>query len=132
MVRLASTLSIPGAMALLFWDISPTCSRTAQISLKFTQRPNHLASMLPAMLGNSVWCTELFWFAWAYWISAEDFKLNDSIKNSISEAKKRHLAISKSLGFDVLEMQNYGKKLCKKHKVSPDAIMQLGFQVKGQ
>jgi carnitine O-palmitoyltransferase 2 len=60
----------------------------------------------------------------------EDFKLNDSIKNSISEAKKRHMAISKSLGFDVLEMQNYGKKLCKKHKVSPDAIMQLGFQVK--
>jgi carnitine O-palmitoyltransferase 2 len=59
----------------------------------------------------------------------EEFKLNDSIKNSISEAKKKHMDISKSLGFDVLAMHNFGKKLCKKHKVSPDAIMQLGFQV---
>ncbi|CAB3375686.1 Hypothetical predicted protein [Cloeon dipterum] len=58
-----------------------------------------------------------------------EFKLNDSIKKSIAEAKRKHAEISKSLAFDVLEMHNYGKKLCKKHGVSPDSIMQLGFQV---
>ncbi|KAF5300377.1 hypothetical protein FQR65_LT00998 [Abscondita terminalis] len=57
-----------------------------------------------------------------------DFKLDDNIKNTIVETSKAYENKCKSLNFDFIEMENYGKNFCKKHLLSPDAVMQLGFQ----
>ncbi|CAG9855125.1 unnamed protein product [Phyllotreta striolata] len=58
-----------------------------------------------------------------------DMNLNDKIKSTINEAKKEYNKTCKSLDIDYLIFNKIGKNVCKKLAVSPDAIMQLGFQV---
>ena len=58
-----------------------------------------------------------------------EFKLPDSVKIGIDQAKKDYEQITSSLSVNILEFKEFGKNLVKKHKLSPDAIMQLGFQV---
>ncbi|KAF5274547.1 hypothetical protein FQA39_LY07159 [Lamprigera yunnana] len=58
-----------------------------------------------------------------------EFKLDDYIKNTIKEAMNDFKRTCGSLNVDMFKMEGVGKKICKKHGVSPDAIMQLGFQV---
>ncbi|XP_057658720.1 carnitine O-palmitoyltransferase 2, mitochondrial [Diorhabda carinulata] len=58
-----------------------------------------------------------------------DVHLNDKIKSSIQEAKNEYKSTCKSLDIDYLIFNRIGKNVCKKQAVSPDAIMQLGFQV---
>ncbi|KAF7270186.1 hypothetical protein GWI33_016801 [Rhynchophorus ferrugineus] len=58
-----------------------------------------------------------------------DIHLNDKLKNSIQEAKKLYKAFCNSLDIDYLIYDKIGRNICKKQAVSPDSIMQLGFQI---
>lgn len=58
-----------------------------------------------------------------------DMKLNDNIKNHIKEAISDYKKTCKSLDIDYLIFDRIGKNVCKKLAISPDAVMQLGFQV---
>ncbi|CAH1153589.1 unnamed protein product [Phaedon cochleariae] len=57
-----------------------------------------------------------------------DIHLSDNIKSSIEDAKKEYLKTCSSLDIDYLIFDQIGKNVCKKQAVSPDAVMQLGFQ----
>lgn len=54
--------------------------------------------------------------------------MDDKVKGLIKGAKDKYEKTA-ALDMQVLEIPNFGKKDCKKYGVSPDAIMQLGFQV---
>lgn len=62
-------------------------------------------------------------------IGFSDFHLNDTLKNAITEAREEYKQKCKSLDIDYLIFNKIGKNMCKKLGVSPDAVMQLGFQV---
>jgi len=57
------------------------------------------------------------------------FKTDENVVRSIEEAKQKYESCYKSLDINFFEFHNFGRNLCKKHKISPDLIMQLGFQV---
>lgn len=57
-----------------------------------------------------------------------EFNLTPSLEAAIDKAQQTYETNTSALHVDVLESKAFGKKLCKNHKVSPDAIMQLGFQ----
>lgn len=55
--------------------------------------------------------------------------MDEQSKHAIKEAKERlNLQIEK-LDIHPFILEKYGKSECKKWKISPDSIMQLGFQV---
>ena len=58
-----------------------------------------------------------------------EFKLPDSVKDGIDQAKKDYEKITNSLSVNILQVHKFGRNLVKTHKLSPDAIMQLAFQV---
>ena len=58
-----------------------------------------------------------------------DFSLTPNLKSTIERAREQVEASSKLLSTNVLQYQKFGKKDIKKLKMSPDAIMQLAFQV---
>ncbi|KAG5878019.1 hypothetical protein JTB14_014260 [Gonioctena quinquepunctata] len=58
-----------------------------------------------------------------------DMHLTDKMKSAITEAKKEYSKTCKKLEIDYLIFKRIGKNVCKKQAVSPDAVMQLGFQV---
>ncbi|XP_018578914.1 carnitine O-palmitoyltransferase 2, mitochondrial [Anoplophora glabripennis] len=58
-----------------------------------------------------------------------DLHLSDKIKGSIVQAKEEYKKMCKSLEIDYLIFDRIGKNVCKKQAVSPDSVMQLGFQV---
>ncbi|XP_027219853.1 carnitine O-palmitoyltransferase 2, mitochondrial isoform X1 [Penaeus vannamei] len=58
-----------------------------------------------------------------------EFNLTPGLKQAIENAVQVYEANTSALQVDVLESDVFGKNSCKKHKVSPDAMMQLGFQV---
>lgn len=56
------------------------------------------------------------------------FVIDDRIKRDVEEAKSGYDKVCGSLGVrDVV--RDIGRSFCKKHKVSPDAVMQLAFQL---
>lgn len=57
-----------------------------------------------------------------------DFKLNEKLKENIKQACRDYDTITGSLDLNFVEFDGLGKDFCKKHSVSPDAVMQLGFQ----
>ncbi|XP_063860415.1 carnitine O-palmitoyltransferase 2, mitochondrial-like isoform X5 [Scylla paramamosain] len=57
-----------------------------------------------------------------------EFTLTPSLEAAIDKAHQSYEANTSALKCDVLEPQFFGKKLCKKNKLSPDALMQLGLQ----
>lgn len=57
------------------------------------------------------------------------FNLDDKTKKNILSAKERYQSTTKSLAFSFFEFPSFGKNLCKSAQVSPDSVMQLGFQV---
>ncbi|KAK4298498.1 hypothetical protein Pmani_029164 [Petrolisthes manimaculis] len=57
-----------------------------------------------------------------------EFNLTPSLEGAIDRAHQQYVQNTSALQVDVLESKAMGKKHCKKQKVSPDAIMQLGFQ----
>lgn len=58
-----------------------------------------------------------------------EFTLTPSLEAAIDKARQHYKANTSALHVDVLESKTFGKNFCKKHKISPDAVMQLGFQV---
>lgn len=58
-----------------------------------------------------------------------EFILNDQLKQGIQDARSHHNSITNSLDINVLQMNDIGKNICKKSKISPDSFMQLGFQL---
>lgn len=59
-----------------------------------------------------------------------EFNLDDKSKNFIVNAKNEYSDWCNSLSIDYILYEQLTKEACKKLKVSPDCIMQLGFQVK--
>ena len=57
------------------------------------------------------------------------FKLSDSVKEKIEIAKREHMERYNAVEFNFMLRDGFGKEDCKKAKVGPDAIMQLGFQI---
>lgn len=49
---------------------------------------------------------------------------------SIAQAKEDYKKTTKALDIDYLIFDKIGKNACKKQSLSPDAVMQLGFQVR--
>lgn len=62
-------------------------------------------------------------------ISKLEFKLDEKAKNDVLKAKEKYNSFTNSLGFSFFEFHGFGKTLCKAAQVSPDSIMQLGFQL---
>lgn len=58
-----------------------------------------------------------------------EFNLDDMAKTNIVSAKERYSAVTKSLSFSFFEFPEFGRNLCKTARVSPDSVMQLGFQL---
>lgn len=58
-----------------------------------------------------------------------EFKLDNEAQSMINDAKNEYKAFCDSLNFDIMEFLGFGRELCKVHKVSPDSVMQLGFQL---
>lgn len=58
-----------------------------------------------------------------------EFDLNDSVKNSIKSAQESHNKILSKLEMNFFQTDIITRDFCKKFNVSPDSIMQLGFQL---
>lgn len=58
-----------------------------------------------------------------------EFNLDDNLKGSIVEACQDYDKLCNSLDVNIVHLEGLGKEICKKYSLSPDAIMQLGFQV---
>lgn len=63
------------------------------------------------------------------WLSTE-FKIEGGLEKTIADALASYESRTSALGVNIYESDVFGKSFCKKHKVSPDAMMQLGFQVR--
>lgn len=62
-------------------------------------------------------------------ISLTEFLLDDHSKKGITTARANHAAIMESLGLNFLKYFGMNKRVCKQYGLSPDSIMQLGFQL---
>lgn len=58
-----------------------------------------------------------------------EFALDEKAKQYILMAKERYNAFTRSLAFSFFEFPEFGRNLCKEAQVSPDSVMQLGFQL---
>ncbi|XP_058447494.1 carnitine O-palmitoyltransferase 2, mitochondrial [Malaya genurostris] len=58
-----------------------------------------------------------------------EFNLDDRIKDAIIAAQNHHNSIIDSLDMNYLKYDGINKNICKKQRISPDSIMQLGFQL---
>lgn len=58
-----------------------------------------------------------------------DIKLNDPLKEEVTKAVESYTKKCNSLDINYTIIEQIGKKLCKEHSISPDAVMQLAFQV---
>jgi len=58
-----------------------------------------------------------------------EFNLPDSVKDGIDQAKKDYEQTTNSLSVNIFQFHEFGRSLVKKSKLSPDAVMQLAFQV---
>jgi len=65
----------------------------------------------------------------SHYVKRLDFHVSDAVKTAVDRARSTYQAATQSLGVDVFVHDAFGKKLCKEQKVSPDAVMQLGYQV---
>lgn len=58
-----------------------------------------------------------------------EFNMDDKMKSAIKNAIKGYKSTYESLDMNVVLLDGLGRNLCKKHRLGPDALMQLGFQV---
>lgn len=58
-----------------------------------------------------------------------EFNFDDRIKEGITNAQKSHNSVMDSLDLDLIQHGDISKEYCKKHNLSPDAVMQLSFQL---
>ncbi|KRT80870.1 hypothetical protein AMK59_5078, partial [Oryctes borbonicus] len=57
-----------------------------------------------------------------------DINLDDSLKEEIRSAITAYKLTCDSLDVNFTELHGIGRKVCKKHSISPDAVMQMSFQ----
>lgn len=58
-----------------------------------------------------------------------EFQLSDQLKAAVSDARKHFDQATGALAVDLFIYEGFSKQFCKDQQVSPDAMMQLGFQV---
>ncbi|XP_068451969.1 carnitine O-palmitoyltransferase 2, mitochondrial-like [Clinocottus analis] len=58
-----------------------------------------------------------------------EFNLDSELENGIRKAKENFDSLVSTLTFDAMEFKKGGKALLKKSKLSPDAVVQLAFQM---
>ena len=58
-----------------------------------------------------------------------DFKLDDRIQHGIATVRHNHNTINNLLDMNYLKYEKINKNICKKQRISPDSVMQLGFQL---
>ncbi|KAF0287165.1 Carnitine O-palmitoyltransferase 2, mitochondrial [Amphibalanus amphitrite] len=58
-----------------------------------------------------------------------EWKLDGTSKQAIADAKKRFWEFADSVAIGMFMDPRYGKDICKQSRISPDAVMQMGFQV---
>lgn len=56
-------------------------------------------------------------------------KLTDALRQEATKAEDLYRRKCQSLDINYTIINGIGKKLCKEHSISPDAVMQLAFQV---
>ena len=57
------------------------------------------------------------------------FKLSEGIKSKIAEAQKKHASANANLDFATMQYEGMTRDTIKKHKCSPDSLMQLAIQM---
>lgn len=62
-------------------------------------------------------------------INRLEFKVDTQIKESIIIAKENHARVEGNLDMNFMRYAELNKRVCKKAGVSPDSIMQVGFQL---
>ncbi|XP_021701616.1 carnitine O-palmitoyltransferase 2, mitochondrial [Aedes aegypti] len=58
-----------------------------------------------------------------------EFKLDDKIRDGIIVAQNHHNAVIDALDMNYMKYEGINKNICKKQRISPDSVMQLGFQL---
>lgn len=58
-----------------------------------------------------------------------DWLLSDEVKEAIRVADDKYKRDTSRLDINYMQYTKYGRNGVRKHKISPDAYMQLGFQV---
>uniref|UniRef100_A0A182MZ77 Choline/carnitine acyltransferase domain-containing protein n=1 Tax=Anopheles dirus TaxID=7168 RepID=A0A182MZ77_9DIPT len=62
-------------------------------------------------------------------IAPIEFTLDDRVKSAIRTAENNHNAVIDSLDMNYMKYEGINKGVCKKQRISPDSVMQLGFQL---
>lgn len=57
------------------------------------------------------------------------FQLDAAVQQGIREARAAHALVMDSLTMDVCLYEHMNKRICKEFRLSPDSVMQLGFQL---
>lgn len=57
------------------------------------------------------------------------FKLDDSLKNSINQALDKYIKATTSVKIKNFQIDDWGKSFVKKYNLSPDSLMQSAFQI---
>uniref|UniRef100_A0A182JUM5 Choline/carnitine acyltransferase domain-containing protein n=1 Tax=Anopheles christyi TaxID=43041 RepID=A0A182JUM5_9DIPT len=58
-----------------------------------------------------------------------EFTLDDRVKAAIRTAENNHNTVIDSLDMNYMKYEGINKNVCKKQRISPDSVMQLGFQL---
>uniref|UniRef100_A0A182QK97 Choline/carnitine acyltransferase domain-containing protein n=1 Tax=Anopheles farauti TaxID=69004 RepID=A0A182QK97_9DIPT len=58
-----------------------------------------------------------------------EFTLDDRAKSAIRTAENNHNTVIDSLDMNYMKYDGINKNVCKKQRISPDSVMQLGFQL---
>ncbi|XP_053673314.1 carnitine O-palmitoyltransferase 2, mitochondrial [Anopheles nili] len=62
-------------------------------------------------------------------VGSIDFTLDDRVRAAVRTAENNHNAVIDSLDMNYMKYEGINKNVCKKQRISPDAVMQLGFQL---
>lgn len=66
---------------------------------------------------------------YSFLLQSTEFHLSDSVKQGINQAQQNHRRIMDSMDMHLMKYDDLDKRKCKKYGLSPDSIMQLGFQL---
>lgn len=58
-----------------------------------------------------------------------EFQLDEQLRESIEEARRAHAAVMAGLAMHTCIYDGMNKRICKQFRLSPDSVMQLGFQL---
>lgn len=58
-----------------------------------------------------------------------NFEFDDYTLNALNDAKRNHNNVINNLEMNVYQEKSVNREFCKIHKISPDSLMQLGFQL---